>query len=76
MLLLKEELELSRLQAHIGKRVVEKNSAEQRRYLLREQMRHIKKKLGLEKDDKSALAARFKERLAALGAGSRRRRGA
>ena len=46
MLLLKEELELSRLQAHIGKRVVEKNSAEQRRYLLREQMRHIKKKLG------------------------------
>ncbi len=64
LLLLKKEVELSRLQADIGKRVEEKISADQRRYFLGEQLKSIKKELGLEKDDKSALAARFRERLA------------
>jgi Lon-like ATP-dependent protease len=69
LLLLKKEVELSRLQADIGKRVEEKITADQRRYFLNEQLKRIKKELGLEKDDKSALAARFSARLAALGAG-------
>ena len=69
LLLLKKEVELSRLQADIGKRVEEKISANQRKYLLHEQLKHIKKELGLEKDDKSALAARFTKRLSELGAG-------
>ncbi len=64
LVLLKKEVELSRLQADIGKRVEAKISADQRRYFLHEQLKSIKKELGLERDDKSALAARFAERLA------------
>ena len=37
----------------------------QRRYMLMEQLKHIKKELGLEKDDKEALNAKFTERIAA-----------
>ena len=55
LLLLKKEVELCKLQADIGKRVEEKISSDQRRYFLTEQLRSIKKELGLEKDDKSAL---------------------
>lgn len=66
--LVKKELEISRLQADIGRRVEEKVSAEQRRYFLNEQLRHIKKELGLERDDKSALIARFEDKMAARAA--------
>lgn len=65
LLLLKKEAELCRLQADIGRRVEEKISKDQRKYFLTEQLRSIKKELGLEKDDKSALVQRFRERLAA-----------
>ena len=43
------------LQADIGKRVEEKISKDQRRYFLLEQLKSIKKELGLEKDEKTAL---------------------
>ena len=65
LLLLKKEAELCRLQADIGRRVEEKISKDQRKYFLTEQLRSIKKELGLEKDDKAALVQRFRERLAA-----------
>ena len=68
LVMLKKELELSKLQADIGKRVEEKISADQRKYFLNEQLKSIKKELGLEKDDKSALLARFEERLAPVRA--------
>lgn len=64
LLLLKKEVELSRLQADIGRRVEEKVSAEQRKFFLTEQLKTIKKELGLERDDKSALLARFAEKIA------------
>lgn len=54
-MLLKKEVRLCKLQADIGKRVEEKIGSDQRRYFLMEQLRSIKKELGLEKDDKSAL---------------------
>lgn len=54
-MLLKKEVNLCKLQADIGKRVEEKIGTDQRRYFLMEQLRSIKKELGLEKDDKSAL---------------------
>ncbi|KAK9906845.1 hypothetical protein WJX75_009027 [Coccomyxa subellipsoidea] len=63
LLLLKKEVELCKLQGEIGKRVEEKISKDQRRYFLMEQLRSIKKELGLEKDDKSALIQRFEERI-------------
>ena len=59
LLLLKKEVELCKLQADIGKRVEEKISSDQRRYFLTEQLRSIKKELGLEKDDKSALIQKY-----------------
>ena len=58
LLLLKKEVELCKLQVDIGKRVEEKISKDQRRYFLQEQLKSIKKELGLEKDDKSALLQR------------------
>lgn len=66
LLLLKKEVELCRLQADIGKRVEEKISKDQRKYFLMEQLRSIKKELGLEKDEKTTLIQKFRERLAPL----------
>ena len=60
LLLLKKEVELCKLQGEIGKRVEEKISKDQRRYFLMEQLRSIKKELGMEKDDKSALLQRWR----------------
>lgn len=67
LLLLKKEVDLCRLQADIGRRVEEKISKDQRRYFLMEQLKSIKKELGLEIDDKAALASKFRDRLAPRG---------
>ena len=69
LLLLKKEVELCKLQADIGKRVEEKISSDQRRYFLTEQLRSIKKELGLEKDDKSALVQKCASSSVATTAG-------
>ena len=61
LLLLKKEVDLCRLQADIGRRVEEKISKDQRRYFLMEQLKSIKKELGLEIDDKAALASKFRD---------------
>ncbi|XP_059175415.1 lon protease homolog, mitochondrial-like [Physella acuta] len=61
--LLKKEFELSKLQQRIGKEVEEKVKKQHREYILREQLRIIKKELGLEKDDKDAIEEKFRSRL-------------
>lgn len=61
--LLKKELELSKLQAKIGKEVEEKVKQQHRRYILHEQLKVIKKELGIEKDDKDAIADKYRERI-------------
>ncbi|XP_054711909.1 lon protease homolog, mitochondrial-like [Uloborus diversus] len=61
--LLKKELELSKLQQKIGKEVEEKVKTIHRKYMLQEQLKAIKKELGLEKDDKDAIEEKFRERL-------------
>ncbi|XP_057835797.2 lon protease homolog 1, mitochondrial isoform X2 [Cryptomeria japonica] len=61
--LVKKEMEISKIQESIAKAIEEKISGEQRRYLLNEQLKAIKKELGLETDDKTALTAKFRERL-------------
>ncbi|XP_042453428.1 lon protease homolog, mitochondrial-like isoform X1 [Zingiber officinale] len=61
--LLKKEMEISKIQESIAKAIEEKVSGEQRRYLLNEQLKAIKKELGMEADDKTALTAKFRERL-------------
>lgn len=66
LLLLKKEIDLSRLQAQIGKQIEEKLSRQQRQFFLREQLKAIKKELGLAKEGKEAEIERFEERLKAL----------
>ncbi|KAL7257711.1 hypothetical protein ACSBR1_003930 [Camellia fascicularis] len=61
--LVKKEMEISKIQESIAKAIEEKISGEQRRYLLNEQLKAIKKELGLETDDKTALSAKFRERI-------------
>jgi Lon-like ATP-dependent protease len=60
--LLKKELVNVRLQYEIGKEVEDKINKRQREYYLMEQLKNIKKELGLEKDDKEALISKFREK--------------
>ncbi|CAB4003333.1 lon protease homolog, mitochondrial-like, partial [Paramuricea clavata] len=61
--LLKKEYAMCMLQQKIGKEVEERVNKLQRKYLLTEQLKVIKRELGLEKDDKDAVAEKFRERL-------------
>lgn len=61
--LLKKELAVAALQQKLGKEVEEKVNKMQRQYLLQEQLRIIKRELGLEKDDKDAISEKFRERV-------------
>ena len=64
LMLLKKEVELGKLQADIGRRVEEQISGDQRRYFLMEQLKSIKKELGMERDDKTALAQKLTAKFA------------
>ena len=66
LVLLKKELEVSRLQSKISKSIEEKVSAQQREYFLREQLKAIKKELGLEKEGKDTEREKFEKRLKKL----------
>jgi len=63
LLLLKKELDISKLQSSINQRIEATISKTQRDFFLREQLKAIKKELGMEKDDKSLDAEKFEERL-------------
>lgn len=66
LVLLKKELEVSRLQGKISKQIEEKISKQQREFFLREQFKAIKKELGLEKEGKASEVEKFQERLKKL----------
>ncbi|MBN1140771.1 MAG: LON peptidase substrate-binding domain-containing protein, partial [Deltaproteobacteria bacterium] len=66
LVLLKKELEVSRLQGKISKQIEEKVSQQQREFFLREQFKAIKKELGLEKEGKASEVEKFQERLKKL----------
>uniref|UniRef100_M4B6H0 Lon protease homolog n=1 Tax=Hyaloperonospora arabidopsidis (strain Emoy2) TaxID=559515 RepID=M4B6H0_HYAAE len=68
--LITKELELSKVQQIIKEQVEEKVSKNQRNYLLMEQLKAIKRELGMEKDDKDAMITKYRERLAAFAPGS------
>jgi Lon-like ATP-dependent protease len=61
--LLKKELAVASLQQKLRKEVEDKVNNVQRKYFLQEQLKIIKKELGLEKDDKDAIAEKFRERI-------------
>lgn len=61
--LLVKDRELAKLQKEINQQVEEKMSKQQREYFLREQLKSIKKELGMEKDGKEALVEKFRGHL-------------
>lgn len=63
LLLLKKELDLSRLQNSINQKIEATISKTQREFFLREQLKTIKKELGLEKEDKTVDIEKFEARL-------------
>jgi ATP-dependent Lon protease len=63
LLLLKKEVEISKLQGEISRQIQEKISGQQREFFLKEQLKAIKKELGLEKEGKTTETEKFQERL-------------
>ncbi len=63
LVLLKEEIELSQLQQDIQKQIEEKISSQQREFFLREQLKVIKKELGLEKEGKVAEIEKIEKKI-------------
>jgi len=61
--LLVKEREVSKLQQEISAKVEEKMTASQRKYFLMEQLKSIKKELGMEKDDKETLIEKYRKKL-------------
>lgn len=61
--LLKKELDVSIIQSNINKKIDATISKTQKDYFLKEQLKTIKKELGLEKDDKSIDREKFEARL-------------
>ncbi len=74
LVLLKKELEVSRLQTKISRQIEEKVSAQQREFFLKEQLKAIKKELGLEKEGKAAELEKFEGRLKKLKLGEEARK--
>ena len=64
LLLLNREREVSRLQKEISAKVEEKMTEAQRKYFLTEQLKSIKKELGMERDDKDAIIDKYRKTLA------------
>lgn len=63
LLILKKELDLSKLQSSINQRIEATISKAQRDFFLKEQLKAIKKELGMEKDDKTCDIEKFNQRL-------------
>jgi ATP-dependent Lon protease len=63
LVLLKKELDLTKLQSSINQKIETGISKTQREFFLREQLKTIKKELGLEKDDKTCDLEKFEQRL-------------
>jgi ATP-dependent Lon protease len=63
LVLLKREVEISKLHVEINKQIQEKISGQQREFFLKEQLKTIKKELGLEKEGKTAEIEKFQDRL-------------
>ena len=66
LLLVKQELDLGRLQEKISKQIEKRISKSQRDFFLHEQLKEIKKELGLTKDNKNQEAEKFIKKAASL----------
>lgn len=66
LVLLKKEVEITRLQGEITRQIQEKISGQQREFFLKEQLKAIKKELGLEKEGKVSELEKYQQRLKGL----------
>ncbi|MDH5559309.1 MAG: endopeptidase La [Deltaproteobacteria bacterium] len=66
LLLIKKELELSRLQAEISQKIEQRISDHQREFFLKEQLKEIQKELGISKDDKTQEIEKLQKKAAKL----------
>ncbi len=63
---LNEEIQVAQVQQRISKQINEKVNEQQKEFFLREQLKAIKKELGIEKDDQTAEIEKFESRIANL----------
>lgn len=63
LVLLKKELDLSQIQNSINQKIEQTITKTQREFFLKEQLKTIKKELGLEKEDKALDVEKFEERI-------------
>ncbi len=66
LILLKKELEISKLKVEISKRIEDRLSKQQREFFLKEQLKEIKKELGISKDSAESEIDKFRKRMAKL----------
>ncbi len=62
--LVKEELEIAKIQQRISKQIEEKVNKQQKEYFLREQLKAIKKELGIEKEEGESEVEKIERKLA------------
>ncbi|RPH42163.1 MAG: endopeptidase La [Desulfobulbaceae bacterium] len=66
LVLLKKELEITKLKAQISKRIEDQLSKQQREFFLKQQLQEIKKELGLAKDESESEIEKFQKRMKKL----------
>ena len=66
LILLKNEIEISKIKADISKRIEERLSKQQREFFLKQQLKEIKQELGIAKDDTESEVEKFEKRLKKL----------
>jgi ATP-dependent Lon protease len=66
LILLRKEIEISKLKVQISKRIEERLSKQQREFFLKEQLKEIKKELGLSKEDSETEVEKLQARLSSL----------
>jgi len=64
--LIREEHEVAKIQQKISKQIEEKVNKQQKEYFLREQLKAIKKELGMEKDENESEVEKIEKKLAKL----------
>ncbi len=64
--LIKEELEIARIQQKINKQIEEKVNKQQKEFFLREQLKAIRKELGMDKEDGESEVEKIAQKLAHL----------
>lgn len=63
LVLIKKELEISKLQSGINKRINERLTTQQREFFLKQQLKEIQKELGISKEEKETEVDKFEKRL-------------